>query len=262
MSVQDEARSFRSKVDAIRFILRNVLSRHAFKLYLEKNTGVEYLLCYIDLEEIKSLGNDTMIALTTYMLSKYKTMNEASENSKDPKAIISQIIWEKLRRLRDVDLQQTPYQKLISVIINVQNQVLTELTEEFQGFLKSNDYKEWKEHQMKLEKEKSKLPSHLITTTITTATTSGAGGVGTNKTTIGAGTSNNNKTDVSELSRSFTLQKKMLQQQLPPKKSFLTTKLGVVTGGGGGMIENITSEVAVLDDSDLNNLHSISPIVP
>ena len=238
MSVQDEARSFRSKVDAIRFILRNVLSRHAFKLYLEKNTGVEYLLCYIDLEEIKSLGNDTMIALTTYMLSKYKAMNEASENSKDPKAVISQIIWEKLRRLRDIDLQQTPYQKLVSVIINVQNQFLTELTDEFQGFLKSNDYKEWKEHQMKLEKEKSKLPSHQVILT---------SDVGTRD--IKATNLGNNKSDVSELSKSFTLQKKMLQQQLPPKKSFLTTKLGV-----GGL-----NETRAEADLDLH-LHSISPI--
>lgn len=164
MSVQDEARSFRSKVEAIRFMTKNILSRHAFQQYLEEHhVGVQYLLCFIDLDDIKAVNDDKLIPQTTLLLSKYQALCEQAEKSvvTDPanNAVIN--LWEKLRRIRTMDMKKTTRKDLLATVTAVQNQILGELATPFEEFLESSLYKVWQENQMKAEKElQGKQHSH------------------------------------------------------------------------------------------------------
>lgn len=152
-SVQDEARSFRSKVDAIKFIMRNVHSRYALRIYLEGVGGVEYLMCYTDLEEIKMQKDADIAIICQSTLSKYEAMNENSLNFEGGATNdIEQILWEKLRRLRALDLKTVTRKELTSTINAVQSNLLGELADPFEGFLKSPQYKQWNEHQVSQEK--------------------------------------------------------------------------------------------------------------
>lgn len=159
MSVQDEARSFRSKVEAIRFMTKNLLSRHAFQQYLEQNhAGVEYLQCFIDLDELKALNDDKLIPQTTMLLSKYQALCENAEkvSTADAANIVVINLWEKLRRLRILDIKKITRKDLLSTVIAVQNQILGELATPFESFLDSTMYRVWQEDQLKAEKGQGK----------------------------------------------------------------------------------------------------------
>lgn len=164
MSVQDEARSFRSKVEAIRFMTKNVLSRQAFQQYLEQNHGgVEYLQCFIELDEVKALNDDRLIPQVSTLLSKYQTMCEQAEALPTPDPTNNAVnLWEKLRRVRLMDVKRITRKDLISTITAVQNQVLGELAAPFEAFLDSTMYKAWQENQIKAEKEHGKPHPHPL----------------------------------------------------------------------------------------------------
>lgn len=153
LSVQDEARSFRSKVDAIKFMCRNIDSRHAFQEYLENKGGVEYLICFGDLEEIKMQRDENMIAFAQSTIAKYDVDNDCASLNFDIKGDIPLVIWEKLRRLRILDFKKVTRSQVVATVSSVQNQLLAELANPFEGFLESAIYQRWKENQVKAEKK-------------------------------------------------------------------------------------------------------------
>lgn len=158
ISVQDEARSFRSKVDAMKFMTKNIHSRYAFRLYLEKNGGVEFLMCYIDLEEIKMQTDEHIIPIAISTLSKYEMINEEATRSGkvDQTQEIELVIWEKMRRLRQLDMKNTTRKEMVKCVNTIQSQLLAELASPFEGFLQSPQYRDWNQHQVKSEGEKHK----------------------------------------------------------------------------------------------------------
>jgi hypothetical protein len=162
-SVQDEARSFRSKVDAMRFITKNQVSRQALLQYLEETKeGVEFLTCFIDLEDIKlQPRDDAFVALVTSTVTKYKILNDKAEAHELPNGAVIEIIWEKLRRLRQLDLKATTKKKVLETLNAVQNQLLGELSVPFEKFLESPQYFAWRQNQNKLEKDHAQV-GHTI----------------------------------------------------------------------------------------------------
>lgn len=148
-SVQDEARSFRSKTDAVRFITKNLQSRDAFRLYLEKSDSLEYFLCFLDVETIKSQPDDKMMTEVQTTLAKYEQPSSADDKSNN----VKMIIWEKLRRFRALDKSKSTRKEVMSCVISVENQLLAELAVPFEGFLTSKFYKDWVATQMQSEKD-------------------------------------------------------------------------------------------------------------
>jgi len=180
-SPQDDARSYRSKVYAIRYLVKNVIARRAFESYLKrlKTKGEEYLHCYIDLEELKIEHNiDKILIVNTFILSKYNfsppipdsNINRTSSNDNDDDAaaaiavLVNKKIWDKLEKLRETNLRRTNRDNLIRLVLGIQHQMLNELIDDFNVYLDSKDYKDWKNREMRMEKQQIK--AHTTETSI------------------------------------------------------------------------------------------------
>ncbi len=75
-NVQDEARSFRSKVSAIKMLARQQSSFESFMKFLDEIGKSEYLICFRDIEEIKKLEEDQIISRTYALVFRYKALYE------------------------------------------------------------------------------------------------------------------------------------------------------------------------------------------
>ncbi|KAJ1383844.1 hypothetical protein B484DRAFT_460148, partial [Ochromonadaceae sp. CCMP2298] len=161
-SVQDEAKSFRSKVDAIRWMTRNIHSRHAFQVYLEETSSLsDYLICFMDLDEIKAQQSDAAtITHTVTTLNKYEEKSSAEGNTdgKVTNLHTNTKIWERLGRLRSVDLKHCSRHELLACVTVVQDQILAELAAPFERFLQSALYRDWKAEQMASERDSKNAP--------------------------------------------------------------------------------------------------------
>jgi CheY-like chemotaxis protein len=77
LSIQDEARSYRSKVSAIKMLARQNSSYESFCRFLEEIGKAEYLVCFRDIQEIKKLPEDQMISRTSALVWRYKAIYES-----------------------------------------------------------------------------------------------------------------------------------------------------------------------------------------
>ena len=157
--VQDDARSFRSKLMAIKMLTKNKKSQQALKDYLLTQNKAELLTCYLDLEEIRLLTDEQALTRASALVWRYKTQFEAARNNNDhhsnrPKPL-EVILWECLGRLRYVDGGSIEQDHLLRMISNAQNDLLSKLILPFEGFLNSKYYKTWQESQ--IQEEKSRL---------------------------------------------------------------------------------------------------------
>lgn len=158
--VQDEARSFRSKLGAIKFMTKNVHSRHAFGKFLTHNPKLEFLTCYSEIEDMKLLDDDHIMEQAQALILKYKLMNDcatATDDANTPE-VPAILVWDKLLKLRNLDLKNTTKRQLITTLGMVENELLTELCDPFQEFLRSPAYAEWQEFMV--EKQKMRIATH------------------------------------------------------------------------------------------------------
>ena len=81
--VQDDARSFRSKLMAIKMLTKNKKSQQALKDYLLTQNKAELLTCYLDLEEIRLLTDEQALTRASALVWRYKTQFEAARNNND-----------------------------------------------------------------------------------------------------------------------------------------------------------------------------------
>ena len=75
--VQEDARSFGSKLGAIRLLTKNDSSREAFMGFLQQRSKAELLSCYLGLEEIKRIQSEdqayTRVCALVCRLANYST---------------------------------------------------------------------------------------------------------------------------------------------------------------------------------------------
>ncbi len=173
-SIQDEARSFRSKTGAIKMLARNELSFNAFLQYLQEKNKSEFLICYRDMEEIKSLDEDQMISRTAALIWRYKTIFETMKANCaaavslgnnmsgsghhhhqtvviDP-TCIEYMVWECFGKLRYMDVANAPAEIILKYLLITQNEILARLVVPFEGYLQSPQYKKWQEQLVEAEK--------------------------------------------------------------------------------------------------------------
>lgn len=169
MSVLDETVSFQSKIEAIKFILKSSVSRHAFQQYLErKGSAMEYLRGYTNLESVKSGSNDNIAYEITLTLRMFREMNDEDDELSQSAIDIMHVSFhgqppsvaldlsEKLTTLQNLDLTNMTRNALQSAIVAAQELLLGELAVRFEGFLKSSYYKEWVDMQLQIEKQSGK----------------------------------------------------------------------------------------------------------
>lgn len=169
MSVLDETVSFQSKIEAIKFILKSSVSRHAFQQFLEnKGSALEYLRGYINLERAKKESNDNIASELTLILRTFREMgvddDELSQSAIDITHVgfhgqppsVALDLSEKLTTLQNLDFTNMTRNALQSAIVAAQELLLGELAVHFESFLKSSYYKEWVDMQLQIEKQSGK----------------------------------------------------------------------------------------------------------
>lgn len=160
--VQDDARSFRSKLGAIKMLTKNKRSCKALKEYLTTQNKAELLICYLDLEEIRQLTDEQALTRASALVWRYKTQFEAirnQDNNHKPKSL-EIVLWECLGRLRYVDGGSIEPDHLLKMINNAQNDLLAKLILPFEGFLHSKQYKAWQDAQVVEEKSRQNKPNN------------------------------------------------------------------------------------------------------
>lgn len=170
MSVQDETLSFQAKIEAIKFILKSTVSRHAFQQYLEpKHSAMAHLRCYTNLETVKKESNENIAHQISTTLRKFRELNrdddELSQSAIDITSVnfhgqppsVALDLSEKLNTLQNLDLLNITRNALLSAVVAAQELLLGELAVHFEGFLKSTHYKEWVDMQLQIERQSGKF---------------------------------------------------------------------------------------------------------
>jgi CheY-like chemotaxis protein len=184
-NVQDEARSFRSKISAIKMLAKQPSSYESFFGYLNEIGKGEYLICFRDLEEIKKLSEDQVISRTYALVCRYKAIYEEfkinlvtantpnsqiklSRSSYSTAATASHvgtasstagsykhIVWECFGKLKSLDYNATSVEILQRYITITENEIISRLVFPFEGYLTSSYYKSWQEEQIEQEKQRN-----------------------------------------------------------------------------------------------------------
>lgn len=154
MSIQDEARSFRSKLGAIKMLTRNDVSYQSFLEYLQDKGKSEFLVCYRDMEEIKTLAEDQMISRTAALIWRYKSIFESVRVHGVRPDNMEYLIWECFGKLRQMDIANAPAELILKHLLIAQNEILARLVIPFESYLQSPNYKNWQERLIEIEKQR------------------------------------------------------------------------------------------------------------
>jgi CheY-like chemotaxis protein len=153
-SPADEARSFRSKVGAMKIMMRTSHSYESLLQFLQEKGRAEYLICYKDMNEIKILDDDQMISRTAALIWRYKTSYEAVRILGTPAETMEYLIWECFGKLRQLDIANAPAEVVKKYLVIAQNEIIARLVIPFEEYLNSPKYREWQDAQMELEKQR------------------------------------------------------------------------------------------------------------
>ena len=151
-SIQDDARSFRSKSGAIKMLIRGEDSRQAFRSYMIKTQPkgeVEYLDYYLAVEAIKKSGT-TKAGMHEAFLSIVKEYEVKAESSKHPVVMAiheTTHSWQGIETLGEAEL--------VKHMTRSQDEVLNILTPNFEKFISSKVYLEYSKGQNDREKQSS-----------------------------------------------------------------------------------------------------------
>jgi CheY-like chemotaxis protein len=156
-SIQDDARSFRSKVGALKMLIRTATAFESILKYLNQHGRGDYLICYRDMEEIKGLDDDQMVSRTAALIWRYKTSYDAVRANRQIADTIEYRIWECFGKLRQLDIANAPENVVKKYLIIAQNEIMARLVDPFDDYLLSPNYKEWQESQIEAEKQRRQI---------------------------------------------------------------------------------------------------------
>jgi CheY-like chemotaxis protein len=153
-SIQDDARSFRSKVGALKMLIRNTSSFNSLLHFLQEIGREEFLICYRDMEEIKLLADEQLISRTAALIWRYKTIVEAARLRGNVLSSVEYSVWECFGKLRQLDMANASIEIVKKYLIIAQNEALARLVLPFDEYLLSPHYKEWQSSQIVEEKQR------------------------------------------------------------------------------------------------------------
>lgn len=146
VSRQDEARSFKSKFDAIKHMMKTEEARKAFMTFLKPRSKDELLVYYLEIEDIMKLSSGQLLSQTMALIRKVK----ARMNDKGNETVT--MVWESLGPLTDSNLSVQGVETVKSRLGISQGDIVTALTPHFNEFLNSDEYNNWKKTVSKNEK--------------------------------------------------------------------------------------------------------------
>jgi CheY-like chemotaxis protein len=149
-SNQDMARSYVSKVGAIRMILKNSQSKQAFIKFIAENekhaASQEYLNYYFDTEEVLHTLPDLVVPHAIDLIERHKK-NALSLGSETSRNILSS-----LGKLGKVDLKTLSVPEIMHYLSKSQGETFGLLTPAFEAFTMSDAYKAWRNSEEQHEK--------------------------------------------------------------------------------------------------------------
>ena len=154
-SIQDEARSFRSKAGGMKILIRKEGSRKAFLDFLKKtgHTGPaeELLNHYLNIEKIKR--NVDKKAVRQGFIDVITHYQKRAEEKKDNPEHAAVIIYATLHSWKPLD--SLTDEELFKHMVRSQEDVILAITPFFESFMASSDYRDWEKDETSREKRES-----------------------------------------------------------------------------------------------------------
>ena len=151
-SIQDDARSFRSKSAAIKMLIRTEDSRQAFRSYILKTLTkgeVEYLDYFLAVEAIKKGGHDkqTMHKQFRAIIKQYELKSHDTNHPVVTSIYATTHSWQGIDTLNEAEL--------LKLMNRSQEDILSILTPNFEKFIESKVYQEYTKGQNAREKRRA-----------------------------------------------------------------------------------------------------------
>mmetsp|Transcript_18166 Transcript_18166/g.16456 ORF Transcript_18166/g.16456 Transcript_18166/m.16456 type:complete len:375 (+) Transcript_18166:51-1175(+) len=150
-SVQDEAKSFVSKIGALKVLMRKQSSRDAFITFLKDckdYTSVIFIDFYMDIEEIHRINMNQLQVRSKVLVDKYKEKVKDKLLSHGARQILGS-----LGSLAKVDdWESMKIQEILNVFSKSQTEVFGSLVGEFEKFVHSDAYLKWQKDEQVNEK--------------------------------------------------------------------------------------------------------------
>lgn len=158
-NIQDEARSYRSKVGAIRIILKNVHTRRALIKYLENYQKAEYVMCFHEIEEIRLIKDDKQLRQQLKnIIASYKSVMEVAESKHSDQNCIEFALWDCFGPLRHTDIDIATTLQVSKYVHVAQDSLLSQVCTLFEEFLKSKEYENCKNYAVENQKIAARSP--------------------------------------------------------------------------------------------------------
>lgn len=148
-TVQDDARSFYSKANAIKLLIKGEESRKAFRKFMEQThpSEVEHLDYFVTVEGLRKSGGDSLRRQYMDLIHQYGTKAETTKNAIAIAIAGTTHSWK--------DVETLPDSELFKLMGRSQDDILGMLTPNFEAFVASKQYAEYLQNQNKMEKNKS-----------------------------------------------------------------------------------------------------------
>jgi hypothetical protein len=173
-NIQDEARSYKSKVGAMRIILKNIHSRRALIKYLENYQKAEFVKCFQELEEARLVKEDKIFRNELKkVVMNYKSIMEVAEEKNLDSSSIEFALWDCFGPLRHTDVDTSTILQLNKFVHIAEDSLLSQVCTLFEEFLDSKEYEDCKN--FTVENQKMKITHPVSTSTSISSNSKGMG---------------------------------------------------------------------------------------
>lgn len=147
--IQDEARSYRSKVGAGKLVLKNETIRSAFKKFIETEGNgdgrTEFITYFEAMEQMKPLAKEEQVLRVRKILELTLTPPQTTDEERTTtRNQLNSILYASLRPLRPLKLDKATPVEISKAINATQDLLIAAVTPEFERFIASEEFCELK----------------------------------------------------------------------------------------------------------------------
>lgn len=155
--IQDEARSYRSKVGAGKLVLKNEAVRTEFRKFVEKESGeeegrTEFVTYFETIEQMKPLPREEQVIRIRKLLELTIAPPDSSfrGNNKKDRNQVSTVLFSCLRPLRPLKLEKATSIEIAKALNATQDLLVSAVTPEFEKFMDSDEFAELKKNNLEV----------------------------------------------------------------------------------------------------------------
>jgi hypothetical protein len=159
--IQDEARSYKSKVGAGKLVLKNEAVRVEFRKFIEKEGDekgrTEFVTYFETLEQMKPLPREEQVLRIRKLLE----LTVSSGDNNNNRSQIASTLFSCLRPLRPLKLDKATHIEIAKALNATQDLLVSAVTPEFEKFMDSKEFAELKRNNLEnniAKKVKAEVP--------------------------------------------------------------------------------------------------------